>query len=95
MLLECNAPEVLRATSYPEIHHVFQHMVGSLLYAAITTRPDIAHAVQALSQFNTNPGPVHLTAVKRVFRYLCGTINLGIEYRSDPVTVTAQTLVIR
>jgi hypothetical protein len=73
-------------TSYPEIQHVYQHMVGSLLYAAITTRPDIAHAVQALSQFNTNPGPVHLTAVKWVFRYLCGTINLGIEYCSDPIT---------
>lgn len=48
----------------------YQNMVGSLLYAAITTRPDISYAVQTLSQFNTNPGPEYLTAVKRVFRYL-------------------------
>ena len=72
--------------SYPEIRHGYQNMIGSLLYAAITTRPDISFAVQTLSQFNTNPGPVHLTAVKRVFRYLRGTINLGIIYHSGPVT---------
>ncbi|CAK5265853.1 unnamed protein product, partial [Mycena citricolor] len=69
--------------SFPEIKAVYQNMIGSLLYAAITTRPDISFAVQTLSQFNTNPGPEHLTAVKRVFRYLRGTINLGITYYSD------------
>jgi hypothetical protein len=58
-------------------------MVGSLMYAAILTRPDIAFAVQTLSQFNLNPGPAHLTAVKRVFRYLRATLDLGILYRPD------------
>jgi len=72
--------------SFPEIQHVYQHMVGSLLYAAITTRPDISNAVLILSQFNTNPGPEHLTAAKRVFRYLQGTIDLGVEYNSEPIT---------
>lgn len=42
--------------SYPEIKAVYQSMVGGLMYAAISTRPDIAYAVQTLSQFNTNPG---------------------------------------
>jgi hypothetical protein len=50
--------------SYPEIKAVYQNIVGSLMYAAITTRPDISFAIQTLSQFNTNPGPTHLTAAK-------------------------------
>jgi hypothetical protein len=58
-------------------------MVGSLMYAAILTRPDIAFAAQTLSQFNLNPGPAHLTAVKCVFRYLRATLDLGILYRPD------------
>jgi hypothetical protein len=58
-------------------------MVGSLMYAAICTRPDISFAVQTVSQFSLNPGPAHLTAVMRIFRYLRGTINLGIKFNSD------------
>ena len=62
----------------------YQSMVGSLLYASIATRPDIAQAVGAVSKFNSCPTEAHLTAVKRIFRYLKGTINLGIKYeRSD------------
>jgi transposase InsO family protein len=74
--------------SFPDVKHVYQNMVGSLLYAAITTRPDISFAVQTLSQFNTNPGPEHLTAAKRVFRYLKGTIDLGIEYHANHPSTT-------
>ncbi|KAF7371923.1 Reverse transcriptase Ty1/copia-type domain-containing protein [Mycena venus] len=70
--------------SHPDIKNVYQSMVGALMYAAITTRPDIAYAVQTLSQFSSNPGPVHLTAVKRVYRYLRGTTNLGITYSASP-----------
>src|ERR1700678_3451436 len=56
--------------------------IGSLMYAAIGTRPDIAFAVQTLSQFTSNPNPTHWTAVKRVFRYLNGSRDLGIIYRT-------------
>ena len=54
--------------------------IGSLMYAAIGTRPDISFAVQNLSQFTQNPGPEHWTAVKRIFRYLNGTKDLGLTY---------------
>eukprot|EP00253_Pinus_taeda_P034776 PITA_34776 len=47
--------------------------VGSLIYAMVYTRPDIAHAVGVLSRFMSKPGKEHWTAVKRVFRYLRGT----------------------
>ena len=55
-------------------------MVGSLLYAAVATRPDIAQAVGAVSKFSANPTVAHLTAVKRILRYLKGTINLALRY---------------
>ena len=47
--------------------------VGSLMYLAIGTRPDIAYAVGALSRFNANPDRVHWQQCQRVFRYLQGT----------------------
>ena len=55
-------------------------MVGSLLYTSVATRLDIAQAVGAASKFNSCPTEAHLTAVKRIFRYRKGTINLGIKY---------------
>jgi hypothetical protein len=58
----------------------YQAAIGSLMYTAIGTWPDISFAVQTLSQFMSNPNPTHWTAVKRVFRYLNGTRNLGITY---------------
>jgi len=58
----------------------YQSMVGNLLYAAMATRPDIAQAVSVVSKFNANPSVSHLTAVKRVLRYLKGTVNLALKY---------------
>ena len=56
-------------------------MVGSLLYASIATRPDIAQAVGAVSKYNSNPSEAHLTAVKRIMRYLKGTIDIALYYK--------------
>ena len=53
------------------------------MYAALGTRIDIAFAVQHLSQFTQNPGPDHWTAIKRVFRYLNGTMDQGLVYGGD------------
>lgn len=59
----------------------FRELVGALMYLAVATRPDIAHAVSALSQFNSSFGQTHWTAAKHVLRYLKGTMNLGLTYR--------------
>ena len=59
----------------------YQSMVGSLLYATVATRPDIAQAVRAVSKFNASPTVAHLTAVKRILRYLKGTVNLAMKYQ--------------
>ena len=58
----------------------YQSIVGSLLHAAIATRPDIAQAVGVVSKFNSCPTEAHLTAVKRYLCYIKGTINLGSRY---------------
>ena len=59
---------------------LYQSMVGSLLYAAIATRPDISQAVGAVSNYCSNPSEAHLAVVKRILRYLKETINLGLKY---------------
>ena len=56
-------------------------LTGSLMYAAIGTRPDIAYAVNKLCSFNNNPGMIHWSAAKRVLRYLKGSKDIGITYR--------------
>lgn len=67
--------------SQPVNPSMYQSMVGSLLYAAMATRPDIAQAVSVVSRFNANPNTTHLTAVKRILRYLKGTLTLGLKYQ--------------
>ena len=64
---------------------LYQSMVGSLLYIAMATRPDIAHAVGVVSKFNANPKEAHFTAVKTILMYLKGTIDLALNTRKDPI----------
>ena len=58
----------------------YQSAIGSLNYAAIATRPDISVAVGKLSQFMQSPSQIHWSAVKRVFRYIKGTISYGLKF---------------
>ena len=62
---------------------LYQSVVGSLMYLATCTRPDIAYAVGMLARFSSKPNRSHWIAVKRVLRYLRGTSDLGILYRGD------------
>lgn len=58
----------------------YQNAIGALMYLAVTTRPDIAFSVNYLSQFNNNYSNEHWAAIKRVMRYLKGTLGCGIMY---------------
>jgi Reverse transcriptase (RNA-dependent DNA polymerase) len=51
----------------------YRQAIGSLMWAAVATQPDIAFSVSLLSQFLENPGGTHWNAVKHVFKYLKGT----------------------
>src|SRR5579859_419301 len=59
---------------------IYQSKVGSLMYAMLCTRPDLAYAVSQISQFNNHPSEEHDAASNRVFKYLRGTSNLGITF---------------
>lgn len=57
-------------------------MIGSLTYIATATRPDIAAAVNILSKYMARPGKEHMEGVKRILRYVKGTIKYGLCYNA-------------
>jgi len=54
--------------------------VGTLLYCALATRPDIAHSLSLLSKYTKAPRKAYWKVIKRVFRYLQATSNYGLPY---------------
>jgi hypothetical protein len=64
----------------------YRSAVGSLMYAMVGTRPDIAAAVGVVSRHLENPGQAHWAAVKRILRYLKGTQKLGLQYGGNPTS---------
>ena len=71
-----NESEAAEMRQYPYIS-----LVGSLMYLAVTTRPDTAFAAGVLARFNSNPGLPHWQAAKHVLRYLKGTIDHKLTYQ--------------
>nr|GFA23990.1 uncharacterized mitochondrial protein AtMg00810-like [Tanacetum cinerariifolium] len=66
----------------PVDHTVYRSMIGSLMYVT-SSRPDIMFATCMCARYQANPNEHHVPAVKRIFRYLKGTINLGLWYPKD------------
>ncbi|GKC38211.1 retrovirus-related pol polyprotein from transposon TNT 1-94 [Tanacetum coccineum] len=60
----------------------FKGMVGSLMYLT-ASRPDLVFAVCMCARYQAKPTKKHLEAIKRVFRYLRGTIHMGLWYPKD------------
>ncbi|XP_017886959.1 uncharacterized protein LOC108629087 [Ceratina calcarata] len=61
----------------------YRQVVGSLMYLAMATRPDITFAVNAASQHLENPRPIHWNASKRIIKYVKGTCNYGLYFPTD------------
>src|ERR1700743_287796 len=61
-------------------HVPYRKSIGSLMWAAVATCPDMAYPVGILSKFLDNPGPAHWESTKRVYRYLLGTKALRLTY---------------
>ena len=83
MPLDPNIKLELAEESKSAENGAYASLIGSLMYAAIATRPDIAYMVSQLASFTANPNLGHWTAAKRVLRYLAGTWDLGIVYSAN------------
>nr|GFC63147.1 hypothetical protein [Tanacetum cinerariifolium] len=66
----------------PVGHTDYHCMIGSLMYVT-SSRPDIMFVTCMCTRYQANPNEHHVSAVKRIFRYLKGTINLGLWYPKD------------
>src|SRR6266851_8288884 len=58
----------------------YREVIGSLMYAAITTCPNITFVVSILSQFLENLGEAHWEGIKRIFRYLSSMKDCVLTY---------------
>lgn len=61
-------------------HKLFRRLIGRLMFLVVATRPDIAFAVNQLSQYLAKPTQVHLGAAKHVLRYVKGTMSYGLMF---------------
>ncbi|GKC90033.1 hypothetical protein Tco_1150682 [Tanacetum coccineum] len=68
---------------------LYHGMIGSLMYL-ISSRPDLIYAICLCARYQEKPIEKQLNAVKRIFRYLKGTINMGLWYSKDSgISLTA------
>jgi hypothetical protein len=78
--------ERLQLSRYSEAEEVdatqYRRIVGSLRYL-VHTRPDVAFAVGYMSRFMERPTAEHQSAIKRILRYIAGTIDYGLHCDSD------------
>ena len=84
-----SAPEAVGAAhdttptlDVPADRQRYMEITGTLMYAAISTRPDIAHGVHYLASNMQSPTQRHMVAAERVLRYLAGTKDVGLVFGS-------------
>ena len=61
----------------------YNSIIGGLQYLANNTRPDIAYAVNHLARFLVNPSDEHISAARRILRYISGDLDRGIMFRTE------------
>ena len=67
-------------SSQPVDITLYRSMIGCLLYLT-ASHPDISFSVGVCARFQANPKMSHLIAVKRIIKYVSGTIDFGLFYR--------------
>lgn len=78
-----SSQQLLSAKCSEKVVFPFREAVGSLMYLAVATRPDITFAVGNVSRYLENPSAVHVNAVKRILRYIRATTNHGIIFKNN------------
>ncbi|GJY75479.1 hypothetical protein Tco_0480595 [Tanacetum coccineum] len=80
--MEINDKLDLDQNGYPVDATKYRSMIGALMYLT-SSRPDIVHATCLCARYQAKPTDKHLKEVKRIFRYLRGTVNMGLWYTKD------------
>ena len=65
--------------------------IGSIMYAMLCTRPDVAHALNVTSRYQAHPGEEHWKAMKCILKYLRRTKELFLIYGGDDLKVRGYT----
>ena len=92
---EIGNPVRIPADSYTNLTHFdkeegrkagnvpYREAIGSLMFLAMVTRPDIAFIVGALSRYTEDPRRAHWNGIRRIIKYLKGTVDYGLIYNSE------------
>ncbi len=68
------------------VHNKYRSLIRILLYLAVCTRPDVSFSVSVLARQVHNPTPRNFSYLRRILRYISGTVNMSLKYhRSDHV----------
>jgi len=67
----------------PKFRKQYQSAVGSLIYAMLSTRPDLAFTMSVISRFSSNPTNAYWSTVKRIFRYIASTLDMSLVFRGE------------
>ena len=68
--------------------------IGNLMYVMLCKRPDICFVISMMSRYQSNPGPVHWAAVKRIFRYLRGTTDFALCFHRGDLKLKDTVMLI-
>lgn len=79
---------VMSATQAKDQEEIYasQQRIGSINFAAVITRPDVAHAASKPSEYLTNPSKRHFECANRVLLHLAHTKNLSIEFDAQTIS---------
>ncbi|CAI7852422.1 unnamed protein product [Closterium sp. NIES-54] len=75
----------------PESAKAFHSVVGSCMYAVVSTRPNLSFLVGVLGRVVSNPMVEHVRASRRLLRYIKGTTRMGLHYEKGPVVLQGYT----
>ena len=70
-------------------HSLYRSMIGSLLYLT-ASRPNISYSVGVCARYQANPKETHMTALKRIIKYVKTTTKFGVWYNKDISDVLAR-----
>ena len=74
----------LTGSQYAAMMHIPYHeAVGTLMYAMLGTQPDILYTITQVSKYSSNPGTLHWEAVKCVYQYLAGTMDMWLLFGGE------------